>query len=82
MSEPEKPGSGSADRHKETRLEQRVAVARFGLVLLLLLVTFVFLASEPTGSLGPVRRGRAPGGDVARGARRLRGQPDASGGSR
>jgi hypothetical protein len=39
--------------HRESRLEQRVAVARFGVVLLLLLVTFVFLASGPTGHWVP-----------------------------
>jgi hypothetical protein len=39
--------------HKESRLERRAAVARFGIVLLLLLVTFVFLASGPTGRWVP-----------------------------
>ncbi|MGZ4690046.1 MAG: potassium channel family protein [Acidimicrobiia bacterium] len=53
MSEPEKSGTGPSGGRRETRLEQRVAVARFGLVLLLLLVTFVFLASEPEGSWVP-----------------------------
>jgi Ion channel len=38
---------------EETRVEQRGAVARFGVVLLLLLVTFVFLASGPTGHWVP-----------------------------
>jgi hypothetical protein len=53
MNEPEVPKAGSSDGHKETRLQQRVAVARFGVVLLLLLVTFVFLASAPTGPWVP-----------------------------
>ena len=43
------PGPG----HRESRLERRNAVARFGVVLLLLLVTYVFLASGPTGRWVP-----------------------------
>jgi hypothetical protein len=48
------PASASArPGHRESPLERRNAVARFGVVLLLLLVTFVFLASGPTGRWVP-----------------------------
>src|SRR4051794_28331199 len=52
MNDHESPASSSAP-HLESRIEQRAAVARFGIVLLLLLVTFVFLASAPTGRWVP-----------------------------
>jgi len=50
------PGSatGSENGHRESESEQRTAIARFGIVLLLLLVTFVFLASGPTGHWVPL----------------------------
>ena len=45
---PDEPGPA-----RETGAQQRVAAARFGVVLLLLLVTYVFLASGPTGHWVP-----------------------------
>jgi voltage-gated potassium channel Kch len=53
MSDPEATGTPSSRPAKETGAQQRVAVARFGVVLLLLLVTYVFLASGPTGHWVP-----------------------------
>jgi voltage-gated potassium channel len=52
MSTRDADDAGSAP-HRESRIEQRMAVARFGIVLLLLLVTYVFLASGPTGRWVP-----------------------------
>lgn len=51
MTDPESANPGPD--HTESRLEGQVAVARFGVVLLLLLVTYVFLASGPTGRWVP-----------------------------
>jgi hypothetical protein len=53
MSEPETQDPPSSDA-PESADEQRAAVARYGVVLLLLLATFVFLASAPTGDWVPV----------------------------
>lgn len=53
MSEPESPSSGPSRPVPETGAQTRVAAARFGVVLLLLLVTYVFLASSPTGHWVP-----------------------------
>jgi voltage-gated potassium channel len=53
MSEPESTPTGPAETPRQYRLDQQRAVARFGVVLLLLLVTFVFLASGPTGKWVP-----------------------------
>jgi len=39
--------------HRGSALERRVPLSRFGIVLLLLLVTYVFLASAPTGHWVP-----------------------------
>src|SRR4051812_18084363 len=44
-------GAGAA--HIESRVEEKKSVARFGVVLLLLLATYVFLASAPTGHWVP-----------------------------
>jgi len=52
MSKSEEAGTEKGPR-QESRVEQRMAVARFGIVLLLLLVTYVFLASGPTGRWVP-----------------------------
>jgi drug/metabolite transporter (DMT)-like permease len=51
VSEPEE-GSPTPARH-EGRAEQHVPAYRFGIVLVLLFVTFVFLASGPTGDWVP-----------------------------
>ena len=53
MSEPEASGTSSSRPRRESGAQQRVAVARFGVVLLLLLITYVFLASAPTGHWVP-----------------------------
>src|SRR4051795_11397300 len=50
MNDPEPPSSEVG----ESPDEQRAAVARYGIVLLLLLATFVFLASAPTGDWVPL----------------------------
>src|SRR4051794_3418983 len=50
MNDPEPPSSEVG----ESPDEQRAAVARYGVVLLLLLATFVFLASAPTGDWVPL----------------------------
>lgn len=52
MDQPE-PSSNQSDGHQESGIDQRGAMARFGIVLLLLLATFVFLASAPTGGWVP-----------------------------
>jgi voltage-gated potassium channel Kch len=46
------PAKDKAPR-RESRVEQQMAVARYGIVLALLLVTYVFLASAPTGHWVP-----------------------------
>jgi voltage-gated potassium channel Kch len=53
MTDPDATASSEPLPPKETGAQQRVAVARFGVVLLLLLVTYVFLASGPTGRWVP-----------------------------
>jgi hypothetical protein len=53
MSDAEQPGPGPAGIPPETGAQTRAAAARFGIVLLLLLVTYVFLASAPTGHWVP-----------------------------
>jgi len=52
MNEPASSSSGSPGA-PETSAQTRRAAARFGVVLLLLLVTYVFLASAPTGHWVP-----------------------------
>ena len=53
MNDPAATGGAAPRPPKETGAQPRVTVARFGVVLLLLLVTYVFLASGPTGHWVP-----------------------------
>ena len=53
MNDAEPTRDPSSRPARETGAQQRVAAARFGVVLLLLLVTYVFLASAPTGHWVP-----------------------------
>jgi voltage-gated potassium channel Kch len=53
MSEPQTPDTPPS-AETESADDQRAAVARYGIVLLLLLATFVFLASAPTGDWVPL----------------------------
>lgn len=50
LAEGARPGLVSPPFRRERRVETRVPAYRFGIVLLLLFATFVFLASGPTGN--------------------------------
>ncbi len=53
MNDPDATGPPGSPQPRETGAQTRAAAARFGVVLLLLLITYVFLASGPTGRWVP-----------------------------